>query len=112
MKLSSVLRTPYRSRGLVRTGVAGGMDEASLDFGVLATELVLLALSAARVCADLRNGLRTIEGSLALVLVVTMAACLGGRVIAWATRRPSGGRRLPPASPPSVAFRSKDAHAR
>jgi len=111
MKLMSSLRKPCRSRRIVGTGISMGMSEASLARGVVWTQLVVLVLCAARVRADLLGGTRTIEGGLALGLLVVLAASLFARAIAWALRRRGGGPRLPPPTP-AWTIGSSHAHAK
>lgn len=87
------------------------MNESSLDQAIVWTQLVLLGLCAIRARADLLTGPLTIEGGIAALLAIFLAASLGGRIIGWMLRRAidRGGFPRPPAS---WALESKDAHAR
>lgn len=76
MKLTSPLRTPYRSRTVVRADVTKAMDEAGLGRAVALTRFVLLVLCAARVGSDWLRGAPSIEGRMALVLVVVLVMSL------------------------------------
>jgi hypothetical protein len=84
----------------VRSGGAEQFDEAKLRRATVATQLVLLTLCVARVSADLRRGPLTIEGDMALALLVVLATLLVAKAIAWAIRSISSAEKHPP-SPPS-----------
>jgi hypothetical protein len=108
MKPMSALRN--RAHPLERTSDPT-RSEASLDHGVVWTQLVLLALCVARMRAELVGGPRTIEGDLATLLAVFLVTALSARAIGWALRGSTGGGApRAPASPWTLG--SKDAHAR
>jgi hypothetical protein len=109
MKPVSALRD--RAHLLGRTIGPARTSEASLEHGVVWTQLVLLALCAARMRADVVGGSRTIEGDMATLLVVILGIALGARAIGWALRWSTGeGAPRAPASPWTLG--AKDAHAR
>jgi hypothetical protein len=109
MKPMSALRNPAHPLG--RTRDPARMSEASLEHGVVWTQLVLLALCAARMRADLVGGPRTIEGDMATWLAVFLAIALGARAIGWLVRLSTGGG-APRAPASSWTLGAKDAHAR
>jgi hypothetical protein len=87
MKLMSALRSPCHSRAATCTS-AGPVDDGGLRRTMLLTQAVVLALCAARVATDLQRGPLTLEGDVALVLLVILALSLmvaGGSVVlpAW-----------------------------
>jgi hypothetical protein len=88
MKLMSALRGPCHSRVASRTG-AGPVDDGGLHRTMLLTQGVVLALCAARVASDLQRGPLTIEGDIALVLLVILTISL----------MVAGGSAVLPASP-------------
>jgi hypothetical protein len=59
------------------------MDEAKLGQTVALTQVVLLALSAARVRADAIRGPLGIEGLMALALACVLAISLFDKAIGW-----------------------------
>jgi hypothetical protein len=91
MKLMSALRGPCHSRMASRTG-AGPMDDGGLQRTMLLTQGVVLALCAARVVSDLKRGPLSIEGDIALVLLVILTISL----------MVAGGSAVLPASPPDA----------
>jgi hypothetical protein len=110
MKLTQALRTPYRARNIVRAGPTAGMDEASIDRGVVLTQLALLALCAARAGADVVDRVRTIEGGLAFALAAILSMSLAVRIVRQAARGPTRGRRLP-RDPSHWTFELRDVRA-
>jgi hypothetical protein len=110
MKLAQALGTPYRARSIVRAGPAAGTDEASIDGGVVLTQLALLALCMARAAADALDRVRTIEGGLAFALAAILLWSLAVRIVRRAARGPTRGRRLPRA-PGHWTFESRDVRA-
>jgi hypothetical protein len=99
MRLATALRTPYRSRTIVRSGNAARMSDASLGSGVVWTQLLLLSLCAARVGTDWLRGRATMEGGVAFILLVAFTMCLVAEAIVGATRGPAPARRdTPPGS--------------
>jgi hypothetical protein len=81
MKLASALRSPYRSRAIVRSTAPARLSEATLAQAIALTQLILLALCAARVAADRLRGSLSTEGDIALALLVVLAASLVGKAI-------------------------------
>ena len=77
MKLMSALRVPCHSRAASPAG-AERVDQATLDRTMVLTELVVVGLCAARGGTDLRHGPLTLEGDLALALLVVVAIALLG----------------------------------
>lgn len=109
MKPMSALRSPTRPPG--RTSGPARMSEASLDRGVVWTQLVLLALCVARMRSDLIGGPRTIEGDMATLLTIILAIALAARAVGWALGPLTGGGAPSGPAWPWTAG-SKDAHAR
>lgn len=91
----SALRTPCHARTIVRSAATGPTDEAQLDQMMALTQLALLILCVARVCADLVRGPLTFEGHIALAVVVVLAMLLIDRATEWVVRDapPSDRRR-------------------
>jgi hypothetical protein len=75
MKLMSALRVPCHSRAASPAG-AEPVDQATLDRTMVVTELVVAGLCAARVGTDLQHGPLTLEGDLALALLIIVALAL------------------------------------
>src|SRR3974390_2693720 len=84
MNLRSALRSPFRSRAIVRSGATGRTNEPKLHRAMALTQLAVLALCAARVGIDAHRGPLSIEGSIALALVVVLAMSLVAKAIRWA----------------------------
>jgi|GEM_PF-3300909 hypothetical protein len=87
MNLMPTLRTPYPSRAIVGSDATGPVDRARLGRAIVATQLVLTALCAARVGSDVQRGPLTPEGILALALLVALVSWLLAKSIAGALRR-------------------------
>jgi hypothetical protein len=83
MNLMSALRAPCHSRAVSHASPAP-VDDAGLDRTMTLTEMVLVALCAARVGTDLQRGPLTLEGHLALGLLVILSIVL---LATGATRR-------------------------
>lgn len=81
MRLTSVLRTPYRSRHIVRCDSTDYGEEAKLDRAIILTQIAMIALSAARALTDLRDGPRTVEGAIAAAVFAFLAVRLVARPI-------------------------------
>lgn len=80
MKLARTPRTLGHSRAVVRVATAP-MDEATLGQTMALAQVVLLALSAARVGADAIRGPLSIEGLMALALVFVLAMSLFDKAV-------------------------------
>jgi hypothetical protein len=72
MALATALRTPYRARTLVRASGAG-VSDADLRTAIAAAMAALVALSAARVAIDGVQGHASVEGAVALMLLLFLA---------------------------------------
>jgi hypothetical protein len=81
MKLDTTLRTPFRSRTIVQSGAAPRVSDASLRRAIVVTRTVLAILCAARAAADWLQGHATVEGGVALVLVVVFTTWLAVEAI-------------------------------
>jgi hypothetical protein len=77
MRPITALRTPYGSTTIIRSHTTGRIDEAHLASATVLAKLVLVLLCAARVSADWLRGHATIEGGVALALLVAFAMWLG-----------------------------------
>jgi hypothetical protein len=87
MQRTSAPRSTYRSRTIRRSRATEPPDETQkTGRAAILTQLVLLALCAARVAADRMRGPLTIEGSVALGLSVVYATTLVAKAMAWAAR--------------------------
>lgn len=82
MKLTRAPRTLGHPRTVVRAAT-GPMDEEKLGQTMSLTQVVLLALSAARVRADAIRGPLSIEGVIALALAFALAMSLFDKAIGW-----------------------------
>jgi hypothetical protein len=80
-------RVPFRSRTVVPSGAGAHVSEAGLRQGAAWTQLVLLALCAARAGIDLHNGRVTIEGDVALALLIVFTVWLAVELLGGAARR-------------------------
>jgi hypothetical protein len=111
MKIRSALRTPYRSRTIVRSG-ATGLDDVKLHRAIALTQLGLLALCAARVSSDWLRGPLSVEGSIALGLLLILAMLLAAKAIGWAIRAalPAEGHTSSPSST-TTAVEAEDVRA-
>lgn len=87
MKPPTPLRVPFRARSVVRASADGDVDEPRLRQAVVWTKLVLMALCAARVQTDRLHGLATLEGRVALALLVVFGISLAVQVLGRPTRR-------------------------
>jgi hypothetical protein len=86
MKLTTALRTPYRTRTIVGSGTARRVREASLRRAIVVARTVIATLCAARAGTDWLHGHATFEGGVALVLVVAFTIWLAVEAIGEATR--------------------------
>jgi hypothetical protein len=96
MSSRSALRTPYRSRVIVRSGTTGLMDERKLCRAIAVTQFALLSLCAARIWTDWLRGPLTVEGTMALALLVVLTISLVAKAIAWTIRAAVPAGRHPP----------------
>jgi hypothetical protein len=95
MKLIAACRTPYHVRAIARSAATGPISDAKLGRAIVLTQIVLLVLSVARVAADDRQSPPSVEGIIALVVVVSLVGSLAAKAIHWATRqnpKDRGGR--------------------
>ncbi len=81
MKLTSSLRTPYRSRAIVPLEATNVREDARLESAIVVTQLALMALCAVRAGTDLFCGPLTIEGGIASLTFVALAAALLAKAI-------------------------------
>jgi hypothetical protein len=102
MKLRSTLRSPFRSRAVVRQAATEQVAEASLVRASLLAQLIIMALCAARVGIDVLRAARTIEGRLAFALLVVVAISLIVRAVHWMVR--SVARTRTNGRPASIAM--------
>ncbi len=86
MKRNSSLRTPYRTRAFSPAGSAARVDDAGLGRGIAWAQLALWTLCAARADADMNRGALTLEGHIAVALLVVLTVCLAAKTIDWAVR--------------------------
>jgi hypothetical protein len=85
MRVTSALRTPYRSSPISRrVSTRARKEEATLDRAIVLTQIVVIALCAARALTDLLGGPPTAEGAVAAALFALLTA----RLIAKAIGRP------------------------
>jgi hypothetical protein len=96
MRLTSALRSPNRSRAIVRPDATDQVDETQLGQAATLTQLVLLGWCAARVAADRIRGPLTIEGSIALALCIVFATLLFAKGFGWAVHDAEPADRHPP----------------
>jgi hypothetical protein len=83
MKLTTALRTPYGSTTVVRSAATGRVSGLSLDRATMLAKLAVAMLCAARVGADWLRGHATIEGGVALALLIAFTL--------WLMAEPTGG---------------------
>lgn len=81
MTLATTLRTPFRPRTIVPSGAAGRLPDASLRRALVVARTVLAILCAARAAGDWLRGHATIEGAVALLLVLAFATWLAVEAI-------------------------------
>lgn len=82
MKLTSSLRTPYRSRAIVRSEGKRVIEEARLVRATVLTQLVLTVLCGMRAGGDfLSPRPMTLEGAIAFVAFVALATTLVAKAL-------------------------------
>ena len=96
MPPTSKLRSPDRFRALVASGAdarISDMSSASLQRMLVATQLVVLFWSIARIAFDGWHRTHHVETDLALVIAAAMTLALATKGLRWLARR---GPHLPP----------------
>lgn len=112
MKLTSALRTPYRTRTIVRSGATEQLNETRLVRAAVLTQLTILALCAARIATDWVRGPLSVEGHIAFVLFIAVGVSLAAKAAAWMVRGAGPAHGHPPSRPPALALvKAKDVRA-
>lgn len=86
MNVTTALRTPYGSTTTVRGGATGRVTDATLRQAMVWARMVVVALCAARAAADWGDAKVSVEGSLALALLVAVTMWIAIEAL---DRRPS-----------------------
>jgi hypothetical protein len=96
MKLTTALRTPYGATTVVGSAANGRVSGLSLDRATVLAKLAVVMLCAARVGADWLRGYATIEGGVALALLVAFTMWLVAEATGGATRSASPAQGATP----------------
>ena len=107
MRLTAPRRTSSRSGTIARSGVAARVADVSLRPVIVVTRTVLATLCAARAAADWLHGHATVEGDVALMLVIAFAMWLTAEAVGEAIRAAGQPKRChPPTERTRVAHRA------